>query len=52
MNPEDVEKYMDNVYPLPCVNHDKKNTKITIQKEDTDEEPEGDSSGRPRADDA
>lgn len=52
MNPEDVEKYMKNIYPLPHVEYDKNNPKIIIPKEEKDEEPEGNSSGRPRADDA
>jgi|TARA_R110002051_G_scaffold10918_1_gene40713 hypothetical protein len=52
MTPEDVEKYMDSVHPLPHIGYSKKNTKVTIQKEETNEEPERDSSGHPKADDA
>ena len=56
MNPEDVEKYMDKLYPLPHVEYDRKDKRIsTQQKEETDEKPEepkGDSSGRPGPDDA
>jgi len=52
MNPEDVERYMDKIYPLPHVEYDRKDKRISTQKEETDEEPEGDSSGHPRADDA
>ena len=52
MNPEDVEKYMDARHPLPHIKYDKKNKRISMQKEETDEEPEGDSSGHPGPDDA
>jgi len=54
MNPEDVKKYMDKIHPLPHIEYHKHDPKIIIPKpkEETDEEPEGDSSGHPRADDA
>ena len=56
MNPEDVEKYMDKLYPLPHVEYDRKDKRIsTQQKEETDEKPEEpkvDSAGRPGPDDA
>tara|TARA_Y100000310_G_scaffold308983_1_gene352625 strand:+ start:191 stop:355 length:165 start_codon:yes stop_codon:yes gene_type:complete len=54
MNPEDVEKYMDARHPLPHIEYHKNDPKIIIPKpkEETDEEPEGDSSGHPGPDDA
>jgi hemerythrin len=52
MNPEDVEKYMDKIHPLPHVEYHKQDHKIIIPKEESDEKPEGDSSGHPGPDDA
>jgi hypothetical protein len=53
MTPEDIEKYMDSVHPLPHIEYHKNDPEIYFpKKEETDEEPEGNSSGCPRADDA
>ena len=52
MNPEDVEKYMDNIHPLPHIEYHKQDHKIIIPKEESDEKPEGDSSGHPGPDDS
>ena len=52
MTPEEIEEYMNEIHSLPHIEYHKTDPEIFIQKEETDEEPEGDSSGRPRADDA
>jgi|TARA_Y100000310_G_scaffold340597_1_gene436977 hypothetical protein len=53
MTPEDIEKYMNEIHSLPHIEYHKNDPEIYFpKKEETDEEPEGDSSGHPRADDA
>ena len=53
MTPKEIERYMNEIHSLPHIEYHKNDPEIYFpKKEETDEEPEGDSSGHPRADDA
>lgn len=47
-----VRRVIENIYPLPHIGYHKKEPTIYIHKEKTNEDSEGNSSGRSRTDDA